>query len=393
MIKLVKSTFFRESETKKKLCEFIANTEILSFGAECQKFEKNFANKQNRKFAVFVNSGSSANLILFQALLNLGKLKRGDRVGVSALTWATNVMPIIELGLTPVAIDCEINTLNVSLRTAEPFLNDIKALFITNALGFCDNNIEQLRKLCEKRSILFLEDNCESLRSKAFGKLLGNFGFASTFSFFVGHHFSTIEGGMVCTDDAELHDMLMIVRAHGWDRQNSPERQNFLRKQYGADPFFDKFTFYDLAYNVRPTEINGFLGNIQLDFLEEMVIKREKNFKKFQEAETSNADILPLDVSHMDIVSNFAMPLVFKDHDIFLFYKNKFEIAEVEIRPIIAGDITDHPFWRKYVGPGRTCKNAQIIHKNSFYFPNNPELTEKEIDLLASLIAAAGANA
>jgi CDP-6-deoxy-D-xylo-4-hexulose-3-dehydrase len=389
MIKLQKSSFFNEAETKRKLCEFISGAKILSMGSECKKFEDNFAKKQERKFAVFVSSGSAANLILIQSMLNLGKLKKGDKVGVSALTWATNVMPIIQLGLVPVAIDCEISTLNISPRTLEPILKNIQGLFITNALGFCDD-IKTIQRSCEDNNIIFLEDNCESLGSKVSGKLLGNFGLASTFSFFVGHHLSTIEGGMVCTDDEALHNELLLCRAHGWDRNVSSEEQKTLREKNGMDPFFGKFTFYDLAYNVRPTEINGFLGNEQLGLWDEMVAERSDNFKKFQGAKKDNSDIFPINTSHMEIVSNFAMPLVFKNHELFLDYKKRFGDAGVEIRPIIAGNITDQPFWKKHVGGESNCKNAKLVHKNGFYFPNNIELTKDEVISLSSLINVDG---
>ncbi|MCK4554481.1 DegT/DnrJ/EryC1/StrS aminotransferase family protein, partial [Candidatus Parcubacteria bacterium] len=178
MIKLIKSTFYKEEETKKKLAEFILKTDILSMSAECKKFEESFAKKQGRKFAVFVNSGSSANLVLIQALLNLGKLKKGDKVGVSALTWATNIMPLIQLGLEPVAIDCEISTLNISPAVLKDYADDLKGLFLTNVLGFCDN-IQEIKNICSKNNILFIEDNCESLGSKVSSELLGNFGLAS----------------------------------------------------------------------------------------------------------------------------------------------------------------------------------------------------------------------
>jgi CDP-6-deoxy-D-xylo-4-hexulose-3-dehydrase len=388
MIKLQKSSFFNEVETKRRLCEFITGAEILSMGSECKKFEENFAKTQERKFAVFVTSGSAANLILIQSMLNLAKLKKGDKVGVSALTWATNVMPIIQLGLVPVAIDCEISTLNISSRTLEPHLKNIQGLFITNALGFCDD-IKTIQKLCEDDNIMFLEDNCESLGSTASGKLLGNFGLASTFSFFVGHHFSTIEGGMICTDDEALHNELLLCRAHGWDRNLSLKDQKSLRETNDMDPFFGKFTFYDLAYNVRPTEINGFLGNEQLGFWDEMVAKRSDNFNKFQDAKKDNSDIFLINTSQMEIVSNFAMPLVFKNHELFLDYKKRFEGAGVEIRPIIAGNITDQPFWKKHVGGESNCENAQFVHENGFYFPNNVELTNGEVTTLSSLISTA----
>jgi len=221
-IKLIKSTFYNEEDTKRKLCSFILNSKKLSMGDECKKFEENFAKFQERKYGVFVSSGSSANLLLIQVLLNTGKLKKGDKVGVSTLTWPTNIMPLIQLGLKPVLIDCEIETLNTSLSKIEIY--NIDALFLTNALGFC-SDIDKIKEYCENKDILFIEDNCESLGSEHKGIKLGNFGLASTFSFFTGHHLSTIEGGMICTDNEELYENLLISRAHGWLR-NLPQQKN-----------------------------------------------------------------------------------------------------------------------------------------------------------------------
>lgn len=387
MIKLMKSTFYYESEVKQLLAEFILKAEVLSMGVECKKFEEQFAKKQERKYALFVSSGSMANLVLIQALLNMGKLSRGDKVLVSSLTWATNIMPIIQLGLVPVALDCEMQTLNVSSKILIENLekNDIKALFLTNVLGFSDD-INVIKKVCKEKNILFLEDNCESLGSKVDDVLLGNFGLASTFSTFVGHHFSTIEGGMICTDDEALYDMLLMVRAHGWDRNLSQGKQKDIREKNGINDFFSRYTFYDLAYNARPTEINGFIGNAQLQYWDEIVSIREENFKRFQSTVEGNNDFLPLRMKHMEVVSNFAMPIICKSQELFVKYKERFEEAGVEIRPIIAGDMTKQPFYRKYVTEIQVCKNADFVHKNGFYFPNNPELTEEEVSLLVQLL-------
>jgi CDP-6-deoxy-D-xylo-4-hexulose-3-dehydrase len=386
MIKLIKSSFLREREVKEKLANFIRSADFLSMGDECARFEKSFARKQEREHAVLVNSGSSANLILLQALLNLGRLKIGDRIGVSVLTWATNVMPVIQLGLIPVAIDCELETLNVSSRTLTPYLSSINGLFITNVLGF-SSDISEIQRLCAERNIVLLEDNCESLGSRVDGSLFGNFGVASTFSFFAGHHISAIEGGMVCTDDDELLRMLLLVRAHGWDRNLTPTDRDALRSHHGIDDFYAKYAFYDLGYNVRPTEITGFLGNVQLEYWDEIVAKRQENFMRFYAATQPNTDILPLNVRHMGIVSNFAMPIVLKTRELFEAYRAKFENAGVEIRPIIAGDITLQPFYRKYVSDTNECPNARLIHSQGFYFPNNPELTTDEVEVLCSLLA------
>src|SRR6185369_8115074 len=152
MIKLIKSTFYKEKETKKKLTKFITQTDQLSIGPECRKFEKRFANYQGRQHCLFVNSGSSANLAIVQALLNLGKIKKGDHIGFSAITWSTNVMPLIQLGLKAVPIDVELDTLNVSSNKLLKILNKhpIKMLFLTNLLGFCDD-IDEIKRICDKK--------------------------------------------------------------------------------------------------------------------------------------------------------------------------------------------------------------------------------------------------
>lgn len=384
MIKLIKTTFYNEKKTKQNLANFILKTDYLSMGAECNKFESNFALKQERKYAIFVSNGSMANLILVQSMLNSGRIKKGDKIGVSSLTWATNIMPLIQLGLEPVMIDCSLMTLNISPETLRPKINEIKALFITNVLGFCDD-LHQIKRMCDENAVILMEDNCESLGSVVGGKLLGNFGIASTFSFFVGHHLSTIEGGMICTDDNDLADALIMTRAHGWDRNLNKEKQEQLRSKAGLDEFYAKYGFYDLAYNGRPTEIGGFLGNEQIGYWDKIVEKRSKNFARFQGAVIENDDFIPLEVSFMNIISNFAFPLICRNRETFKKYIQKFNENNVEIRPIIAGDMTKQPFCRKYF-TFNECKNASYIHNVGFYFGNNPDLTEAEIAVLLSLL-------
>lgn len=386
MIKLIKSTFYKEKETKKKLAKFILNSSSLSMGKECQKFEKQFAKKQGREYAVFVSSGSMANLILLQSLMNLNYLKKLDNVGASALTWATNIMPIVQLGMNPVVFDCEIENLNVSSKILKNTSAGMQALFLTNALGF-SADIDKIAELCKQKNIILIEDNCESLGSKTAGKLLGNFGLASTFSTFVGHHLSTIEGGMICTDDEKLHEMLLMVRAHGWDRNLPPAKQNLWRRKFNVDEFYAKYTFFALAYNGRPTEIQGFVGNLQIKYWNEIISKRFSNFKKLVNAMEDNNDIIKLNLSHMDFISNFATPLVFKTKKLFNRYRKKFAKAAIELRPIIAGDITKQPFFVSTPElPRFNCPNASFIHQNGFYFCNNPELSNEELNLLCNLL-------
>lgn len=384
MIKLIKSTFYKEKQTKKALCKFILNAKQLSIGPQCYSFEKNFAKWQGKKYCVFFNSGSSANLAIVQTLLNLSLLKKNDLTGFSAITWATNPMPLIQLGLQAVPIDVELDTLNVSSDKLLDFIkkHQIKMLFLTNLLGFCDD-IEKIKKICDEEKIILIEDNCESLGTVYKNKKLGNYSLASTFSFFVGHHMSTIEGGAVCTDSQEIATMLKLVRAHGWDRNLESKEQDRLRRNYNVESsFYSKYTFYDLGYNLRPTEINGFLGNNQLKYLDKIVKKRQANFFKFAKAINRREDLYyPLKYDHISLISNFAYPVICKSKKIrdMLIKKCK---KIIEIRPIVGGDMTHQPFYKKYMHQFEKMlgnSNADIIKEQGLYFGNNPEMTNKEM--------------
>ncbi|MEO8911694.1 MAG: DegT/DnrJ/EryC1/StrS aminotransferase family protein [Candidatus Saccharimonas sp.] len=386
MIKLIKSTFHNEADTKRKLIDFISGAEMLSFGSECQKFEKSFSEWQGRKCTTFVNSGSSANLAVIQALLNLGRIKRGDKVAFSALTWSTNAMPLIQLGLEVIPVDVELDTLNVSSKKLKEVLKkyDVKMLFITNLLGFCDD-IDEIQRICEDKNIILAEDNCESLGTVYKGKKLGNFGVASTFSFYVGHHMSTIEGGAICTDDEELSNMLSLVRAHGWDRNLTEKNQNDIRAKHDVNSsFYSRYTFYDLGYNLRPNEINGFIGNTQIPYLEEIVSIREATFKRLAGIIYANTDAFyPIRYSHLDTVSNFAVPIICKSKAIRDKLVEKCN-GKIELRPIVGGDMTKQPFFNKYSSFELVKSNAGLIHEQGLYFGNNPELTDKEIEEIAT---------
>ncbi len=382
MIKLIKSTFHKEKQTKKKLCDFIKKAEQLSIGKHCADFERDFSLWQGRKYAVMFNSGSSANLALIQTLLNLNKIKPGDSVGFSAVTWATNVMPLISLNLKPIPIDIELNSLNISSRKViETYQkHKFKCLFITNLLGFSDD-IDEIRNFCKEKNIVLIEDNCESLGTEYKNKKLGNFSYASTFSFYVGHHLSTIEGGMVCTDDKTIDTMLRMVRSHGWDRHLDKLEQDKLRKKYKVNEFYGKYTFYDIGYNLRPTEIQGFLGVDQLKYLDSMINSRENNYKSL-EGIYSNQSFVKIENKNLTRISNFAFPIICKNKKILDKYMGLAKISQIEIRPIVAGNINNQVFFNKHVKSKFYLPNTEMVHNQGFYFGNNPDMTKKEINIL-----------
>lgn len=380
----MKNALANEVVVRHALANFVITANRFSMGNECLKFEKAFAKKQGRKEAILFNSGSSGNLAMLQALKNLGMLKNGDKVGFSALTWATNVMPILQIGLGAIPIDCDTRNLNSMSKHAIPTLETekCKAFFITNVLGFA-GDLETIEKECEKRNIIVLEDNCEALGTELHAGKTGNFSLASSFSFYVAHHMSTIEGGMVCTDDKEFAEMLRIVRANGWDRNLEENRQKYWRKKHSIrSDFHAKYTFYDLGFNFRPTEITGFLGLDQLQHLDSANRIREKNFIRVQEAVEKNNDFLPLDRSHIKTLPAFALPFVCKDTKTRNMYTKKFHKAGIEVRPIIAGNMQLQPFYKKYVNKVFDLPGATFIHHNAFYCGNCPDYTEGEIQLI-----------
>ena len=388
MIPLMKNAFLNEYETKKALAEFILKTNKFSMGEKCIEFENKFANFHKRKHAVLFNSGGSSNLAMLQTFKNLGRLKDDAKIGFSALTWSTNVMPIIQLGMVPVALDCDPEYINVMSYNLEKYLenNDLDAFFVTNVLGF-SGDLHKIKKLCAEKNIILFEDNCESLGSELEGTLTGNFGEMASSSFFVAHHMSTIEGGMVVTDDDELANMLRIVRANGWDRNLKAADQFKLRKDNGiTSEFIAKYTFYDLGYNLRPTEITGFIGSYQIEFLPENIKKREENYLKLEAISKENDELVAIRHEHMNVVSSFSCPVICKNSEIRNRYVAQFSGAGIEIRPMIAGNIQKQPFYKKYVDTNEDLPGTDLIHNNGFYFGNYPELTDSDLEVISNCL-------
>lgn len=387
MIPLMRSTFLRERETIAALTEWLATgPSRLSMDIKCAEFEEAFGAWQGRRHAVLFNSGASANLAVMQALKNL-HFQAGSRVGFSALTWATNVMPLMQLGYQPVPVDVDPCTLNVMSYTLEDVLPTLDAVFITNALGYLPD-LNHIRDACDRAGVLLLEDNCESLGSELPSGRAGNFGKASTFSFFVAHHMSTIEGGMVCTDDSQLDEMLRMVRANGWDRNLAPDQQERWRTRYDIrDSFEAAYTFYVPAYNLRPTEITGFLGLQQLDYLEENIQTRLAYYQLLERAATGNPDIVSLEHSHMSRLSPFAFPVLCWTPELREEYRRIFERAGVEVRPIIAGNLVRQPFYQGW--PGADLPGADRVQACGLYFGIYPDLTADDLDVLQSCLAQA----
>lgn len=381
----MKTTFAQERETLTALWAWLATyPKRLSMGEYCEAFERAFASWQGRKHAVLFNSGGSANLAIWQALLSGGYVVPGARVGFSALTWATNVAPLLQLGFKTIPVDVDPCTLNIN---SEAMLYHMKALFVTNALGYLPH-LAHLRQRCADEGILLIEDNCESLGSEVAEGKAGNFGLASTFSFFVAHTMSTIEGGMVCTDDDQLDELLRMVRANGWDRNLTAAQQAKWRAKYGICSEFDaKYTFYVPGFNLRPTEITGFLGLEQLKHLDSAIDARIKHFDALESVARQNDDFEALEHGHMTRLAPFAFPVLCKTKELRDKYVARFGGAGVEIRPVIAGNIARQPFYAPVSDyPDWPLPGADKVEQCGFYFGIYPELTTADLETLKSCL-------
>jgi len=379
-IPLVYDTFESKVDLREKLAEFIKNTDRLSMNGECIKCEAALSKKFGSKHAVLFNSGGSANFALLQALKNLGKIKSGDNVGFSSLTWSTNVSPIIQMDLNPIAIDCEPFSFNIGVGAIRAAYNKygFKVLFITNALGVC-NDIEQIAKFCSENDIILLEDNCESLGAKYNNKYLGTFGLAGTLSFYVSHQMSTIEGGAVLTGDKKLYDMLKIVRSNGWGRDLDKKTLDKLCSCAKIDPDETDFTFFDIGFNLRPTEITAFLCQEQLKIIDETISDRNGVFYEFMSqsipyrfTEFIYPKFYEQYINRKLDISAFCFPIVCKSERVKNETIKELEEKGIQTRPIISGNITKQPFFKKYCKTEFNLPTTNLINDGGFYFSCSP---------------------
>lgn len=253
---------------------------FLTMGANVEQFERAFADKHGMKHCVMVNSGSSANLVGVAALAFKQErpLQRGDEVIVPAISWATTYHPLQQYGLKLRFIDVELDTLNVDISKLEAALTPKTRMVMAVSILGNPCALDVMRKFCDKHGLYLFEDNCESMGAALNGKLTGTFGDINTFSSFFSHHISTMEGGMILTNDDELAHLSRSLRAHGWTRGLPADTKIFSKK---SDDFFEAYRFILPGYNVRPLEISGAIGIHQLRKLDGMIEQRRKNAKLF----------------------------------------------------------------------------------------------------------------
>ena len=380
MIPLVKDTI--DKEDIDQLIEWLKTYPHLTKGELTLEYEERWSKMMGCKYSVFVNSGSSANLLMLYSLIEAGYLSRGDKVVVPAVSWSTDLAPVIQLGLEAILCDCNMENLSIDIDHLKEIIRkeSPKALLLVSVLGLVPD-MGTIADICEKNNIVLLEDACESLGSESNYKKIGNFGLMSSFSTYFGHHISTIEGGMVCTNDLDMFNILKSIRSHGWDRDLSPEHRNNLRKQYNINDFEALYKFYYCGFNVRATDLQAFLGLGQLKKLDNIVKTRNKNYNLYRSL-LKNDFWSPPQSSSRSYISNFAYPVIHPERDRIVKALNKNDIA---VRPLICGSLEKQPMWQKRF-PQVSLQNADTVDSCGLYLPNNHQITEEEIKKICNII-------
>ena len=368
----------------------VIKSDMYSMGPEVRSFEEQFAAFFGAKYAVMVNSGSSANLLMTGALFYSKnedlRLRAGDEIIVPAVSWSTTYYPLAQYGLVQKFVDIDRGTLNYDLDALAAAVTDkTRAIMIVNLLGN-PNDFDRIKEIIGDRKIVLLEDNCESMGATFGGKQTGTFAHVGSFSSFFSHHISTMEGGLVTTDDEELYHIMLSMRSHGWTRHLPKE--NCVTGTKSDDPFEESFNFVLPGYNLRPLEMSGALGKEQLKKLPDLIKGRRDNAKLFVDG-LSNHPLFTLQ-EEIGESSWFGFSLLLRP-DIGISRSDlvtKLDSLGFECRPIVAGNFTKNPVMEHipHVIHGN-LENAQYIDVNGLFVGNHHYPIPEAVDALAGLRA------
>jgi len=378
MITLVKNTI--DNKDIDRLTDWLKTYPRLTKGPITLEFEDKYSDWLGRKYSVFCNSGSSANLLMLSAMQQ-GDYLKNNKIVVPSVAWSTDLAPVMQLGLQPILCDSNMKDLSVDLEHLEKIFQSESpsTLILVSVLGLVPN-MDAIIKLCTAYEVILLEDTCEAMGCEYKEKKLGTFGKMSSFSTFFGHHISTIEGGLISTDDKDLYELLLSIRSHGWDRDLSIDTQVRLQQDWDISEFNSLYTFYYLGFNMRSTDLQAYIGLAQIDKLDSWGKRREDNYNLYQKLIKNNY-WKPKSCSG-SFTSNFAYPIISPHRDKIV---KKLQENDVEVRPMICGSMGTQPFYVKKYGELK-LPNVSIIDEYGFYVPNHPTLTQKEINFISNII-------
>ena len=357
------------------MIDFITNADRFTNGPKVKKFEKEWSSWLGCKYSIFVSSGSTANTLLIAAVKEKYNLKDGDRVVVPCMTWVTNVSPVIQLGLEPVFCDVDPHTFSFdveSLRKISKEFSNIKVVFVSHMFGIAAD-LDAYKEILP--DAIFLEDVCESHGTVYKGSKCGTLSEGSTFSFYFGHHMTTIEGGFVCTNDDELYNLMKMKRSHGMAREALPDKY----EQYKM--------FITDGYNLRSMEINAVLGLSQLKHLDKNNKIRKSNLNRFINMINKHTDLFISNYKE-EGNSSYCLPFICRTKEI----KNEVEAYlsshGIETRPLCSGNLLRQPFLRRIenIPEPSAFPSVELLHNNGFFIGNNHMIDEQDWVRLENLI-------
>jgi CDP-6-deoxy-D-xylo-4-hexulose-3-dehydrase len=357
----------------------IMKTEF-TMGRKVKKFEENYAAYIGTNDAIMANSGSSANLLALSTLTNPRKkdpIKSGDEIVCPAIGWATTFFPMVNTGLIPVYVDIDLGTYNINIDKAEEALSDKTSAIMPVHLGGNPCEMDRICEIADKHDLYLVEDTCEAHGSDYKGKKTGSFGDIGTFSFYISHHMTTIEGGMFVTSNDEIAEIAKSLRAFGWIRDMKSKKE--IATQYSE--LDERFLFYNLGYNLRPTEIAASFGLQQLKKINANIKARRVNAKYWlsQLKQFEDLLILPETTKGANHVWQ-VFPITVKPDAPFSKTEivNYLEEKGVETRPLQSGNMVDHPSAKLYKYRVHCdLPNAKLATKNGFMFGNFPQMTRE----------------
>ena len=373
------------SDDLSKVTNALKKNIILTQNKKVEEFEKKWSKWLGVKYSVYVNSGSSSNFITFAYLKS--KYPNGGEVIVPPLTWPSDIMAVINNGFKPKFVDISLKTLSLdNKKVIENINKNTKAIFITHAQGFCGIS-NDLIKICRKKKIEIIEDVCESHGAKYNNKKLGTFGSISNFSFYYAHHMSTIEGGMICTNNKEIYDFCVRFRGHGMLRES---KFDDVKKQHKKYKDLNKsFIFLNPGFNFRNNEIGAIIGINQLKRLNKNIIKRNQNLRFFIKILDDRKFYKDFNLSG---ISNYAFPIIIKTksilkRDVFekLLAKNGIEFRRGNAG---GGNQLRQPYLRNFLKKInlKNFPNVEMVHFFGYYIGNYPDLTKNKIKKIAKII-------
>jgi CDP-6-deoxy-D-xylo-4-hexulose-3-dehydrase len=375
-----------DEQDLRELIDWLKTNPWLTQGPVVQEFERQWAEWVGTRYATLVNSGSSANLLMYYAALLSGQLKN-RKIIVPAVSWATTVAPAIQLGFEPIICDADWTTFGLDMAHLERLLQSHSpgAVIVVHTLGV-PAQVDRLLELKERHGFVLMEDACAGFGSDYDGRRVGTFGDVSTFSLYFGHHISTIEGGFLCTNDEHLHDILLHIRSHGWAKDLPADKEADLARSHGALEFNRPFTFYYPGFNVRSSDLNARIGLSQMRRIDWVVRRRVENHivyqSRFERSEAFHCQRNPrATICSISFVA-LASSLEHRDRVVRELNKNG-----IETRPLGGGSMARQPFWVARYGP-TSLPVADRIHECSFMLPNHPHLSREDVLHICDVVLA-----